>query len=316
MTNAGSANHQTPLPNDPLWPRAAQLFSPAALLQGGSPVDVALLGVPAHLTSITSTNAHTTPDAIRQALLRYSTWSWEHRLDLGALTAADFGNIDEPDAGSADGTFDGEARTVAAVSQLRTRAGLVIALGGDNSVTFATAMGALGSNLETAGLITFDAHHDLRDGVNNGSPVRRLIEAGLNPKRIVQIGIADFSNSPEYAMRALELGITVIPRSELRTKSPQEVMKQAHAIAGSGGGDIHVDIDVDVCDRAVVPACPAAAPGGISADELRQFAYLAASNPKVVSIDITEIDASIDAQDGRTVRLAALLILEALAGRF
>ena len=312
MTNAANSA----LANDPLWPRAAALFQPASITQLSESIDVALLGVPAHLTSISSTNAHTTPDAIRQALLRYSTWSWEHRLDLGALNTADFGDIYEPDSGSATGTFEGESRTVVAVDKLRKHAGLVIALGGDNSVTYATAMGALGDDLESAGLITFDAHHDLRDGVSNGSPVRRLIEAGLNPNRIVQIGIADYSNSPEYAVRALELGITVIPRSELRGKSPQEVMKQAHAIAGAGGGSIHVDIDVDVCDRAFVPACPAAAPGGISADELRQFAYLAGANPKVVSMDITEIDASIDSVDGRTVRLAALLILEAMAGRF
>ena len=312
MTNAANSA----LANDPLWPRAATLFQPASITDLSNSIDVALLGVPAHLTSISSTNAHTTPDAIRQALLRYSTWSWEHRLDLGALNTADFGDIYEPDSGSATGTFEGESRTVVAVDKLRKHAGLVIALGGDNSVTYATAMGALGDDLESAGLITFDAHHDLRDGVSNGSPVRRLIEAGLNPNRIVQIGIADYSNSPEYAVRALELGITVIPRSELRGKSPQEVMKQAHAIAGAGGGSIHVDIDVDVCDRAFVPACPAAAPGGISADELRQFAYLAGANPKVVSMDITEIDASIDSVDGRTVRLAALLILEAMAGRF
>ena len=34
--------------------------------------------------------------------------------------------------------------------------------------------------LANAGLITLDAHHDLRDGRSNGSPVRRLIEMGLN----------------------------------------------------------------------------------------------------------------------------------------
>jgi formiminoglutamase len=77
---------------------------------------------------------------------------------------------------------------------------------------------------------------------------------------------------------------------------------------------VHVDFDVDVCDRAVVPGCPAAAPGGISADELRQFAYLAGWSKLVKSIDITEVDATADAPDGRTVRLAALLLLEAAAG--
>lgn len=91
-------------------------------------------------------------------------------------------------------------------------------------------------------------------------------------------------------------------------------MSAALAIAGAGGGPIHVDLDVDVCDRAVVPACPAAAPGGISADELRQAAFLAGADPRVSSLDITEVDATIDAPDARTVRLAALLVLETAAG--
>lgn len=305
-----AAGNQSSLPVDPLWPRAAHLLREASLADTNSKWDAAILGIPAHLTSISATNANTTPAAIRNALLRYSTWSWEHRLDLGALAIGDFGDIQDPDSPA------GEDRTASAVAQLRQQAGLVVGLGGDNSVTYAMAMGAFGADLANAGLITFDAHHDLRDGISNGSPVRRLIEAGLDPKRIVQVGIADYSNSPEYAMRALELGITVIPRSELRHKSPQEIMRQALAIAGSSGGPIHVDIDVDVCDRSVVPACPAAAPGGISADELREFAYLAGCSPQVKSVDITEIDASADSADGRTIRLAALLILETLAGRF
>ena len=38
------------------------------------------------------------------------------------------------------------------------------------------------------------------------------------------------------------------------------------------------------------------------------------ADPRVSAIDITEIDATADAPDGRTVRLAALLVLEAAAG--
>jgi formiminoglutamase len=312
MTNetATSGTAAQALPNDPRWPRAQTLLKPIAdaLAATDGPLDAAILGIPAHLTSISPTNAHTTPAAIREALLRYSTWSWQHRLDLAALNVGDAGDIIDPDGEA------GEARTIEAVAGLREQAGLVIGLGGDNSVTYAMGVGSL--DLATSGLITFDAHHDIRDGINNGSPVKRLIAAGLDPRRIVQIGIADYSNSPEYAMEALDLGITVIPRSELRNREASDVIRQALAIAGSGGGSIHVDIDVDVCDRSVVPACPAAAPGGISADQLREFAYLVANDKRVVSIDLTEIDASIDAPDGRTVRLAALLILEILAGRF
>ena len=288
------------LKEDAAWPRAGAWFKADA----GAKADLALLGVPANLTSISATGANATPDAIRQALLRYSLQSSLGSIE--SISAIDAGNIEDPD--------HNEAVTIAKVAELTTRTELVVALGGDNSVTYATALGAFGADLETAGLITFDAHHDIRHGVSNGSPVRRLIEAGLNPQRIVQIGINDFSNSPAYANEAAELGIHVIHRDELETRALADVMAEAFGVVGSGGGPIHVDIDVDVCDRAFVPACPAAAPGGITAHQLRKLARLAAAHPRVKSIDVTEIDATADSADGRTVRLGALLVLEAAAG--
>lgn len=308
------------LSSDPLWPRAGGWPSPAEL-PTGSRIDVALVGVPASQTSLSATNAHETPDAIRSALYRYSPAVMQDRklpekgvrtdagiINLEDLTVADFGNVTDPDSPA------GEARTIALMADAAKASELVIALGGDNSATVAAALGAWGSDLETAGLITVDAHYDLRDGVSNGSPVRRLVEAGLNPERIVQIGIQDFANSVAYARRAQELGITVIHRDELARRPIAEVMAEALAIAGAAGGPIHVDLDVDVCDRSVAPACPASVPGGISAYELRQVARIAGSHRQVRSLDLTEIDATIDAADGRTVRLAALCVLDAVAG--
>jgi formiminoglutamase len=277
------------------------------LQSNSSNADISVFGVPAHNTSISKTGAHKTPAAIRKALLRYSTYNATRRLDIATLKVSDLGDVKSPDS------IEGEQRT-SAMASVAAKSRLAVALGGDNSITFAVARGVFGTDLSNAGLITLDAHHDLRDGISNGSPVRRLIEAGLNPKRIVQIGIADFSNSPAYAQRAQELGIRVIARSELRRRSVEDIWAEAISIAGAGSAGVHVDFDVDVCDRAVVPGCPAAAPGGISADELRQFAYLAGWSKLVKSIDITEVDATADAPDGRTVRLAALLLLEAAAG--
>jgi formiminoglutamase len=294
----------TTLPNDPRWPRAGHLFSSA----DESAADLTLIGVPAWRTSISATGAHATPAAVRAALLRYSTYSAEHGVDLATMRLVDAGDIEEPDGPA------GEKRVMTRLAHAQPNLGFLIALGGDNSITYSVALGVWGEKISQAGLITLDAHHDLRDGETNGSPVRRLIEAGLAGARVVQIGIADYSNSPEYAARARDLGITVITRASLRTRSMADVISTALAIAGAGGGPIHVDLDVDVCDRSVVPACPAAAPGGISADELRQAAFLVAADPRVSSLDITEVDATIDAPDARTVRLAALLVLEAAAG--
>jgi formiminoglutamase len=307
------------LSHDPLWPRAGEWpaldeLEPAP--ETGAPVDLALLGVPAWRTSLSPTNAHTTPTAIREALRRYSPALMPDRSrpegieprDLGALRFADAGDIDEPDGP------DGEARTRNRVARALAGARTLVALGGDNSVTVATALGAWGDDLRTAGLVTIDAHYDLRDGVSNGSPVRRLIEQGLDPARIVQVGIADFANSAGYARRAADLGITVIHRDELHGRRPADVMAEALEVAGAAGGPVHLDVDVDACDRSVAPACPASVPGGLAAWELRALVRAAASDARVRSADLVEIDATTDAADGRTVRLAALCVLEFAAG--
>ncbi|MBB3158856.1 formiminoglutamase [Microbacterium proteolyticum] len=339
---------------DPLWPRAGDWPAPT---REEAP-DAVLLGIPAWRTSLSPTGAGETPAAVREALRRYSpTIMGPPPVDLNAvLRIADAGDVAEPDG------REGEARVRAAVAELAS-ARLLIALGGDNSATYAVAQGR-----RARGLVTLDAHFDLRDGESNGSPVRRLLAEGLDPRRVVQIGIADFANSAAYARRALDAGITVITLDEVRRRGIEAVVTDALRIASGGdsphdagapdagpgvartdadaeeyldtpgrtvrGGDagtdiaapaptqarpaepggIHLDIDVDVCDRSVAPGCPASVPGGLAAWELRALVRGIARDPRVTSADIVEVDATADAADARTVRLAALCVLELLAG--
>lgn len=345
------------LPVDPLWPRAGDWPAPAS----DQTPDAVLLGVPAWRTSLSPTGAGETPAAVRAALRRYSpTLMGPPPADLtAALRIADAGDVDEPDG------REGEARVRAAVDAL-SDVPLLIALGGDNSATYAVAQGR-----RARGLITLDAHFDLRDGESNGSPVRRLVADGLDPRRVVQIGIADFANSAAYARRAADAGITVITLDEVRRRGidavtaealrvaagahpaatsdrlPAEPEDAAETVSASDGppraasdpatdaerapasesgaatdapldgihpGGIHLDIDVDVCDRSVAPGCPASVPGGLAAWELRALVRGLARDPGITSADIVEVDATADAADARTVRLAALCVLELLAG--
>lgn len=294
----------SPLSSDPLWPRAGDWPTEVA-----GPIDLALVGIPTWRTSLSPTSAHATPAAVRAALRRFAPFaaSLDGR-NLDDLVFSDFGDAVEPDGP------DGEPLAKALMADAARRAVVTVALGGDNAATVPAALGAWGSDLPRAGLVTLDAHHDLRDGISNGSPVRRLVEAGLDGRRIVQVGISDFANSRAYTDRARDLGITVIPRSVLHSRPIADVLAEAFDIAGAEGGPIHVDLDVDVCDRAVAPACPASVPGGIAAHELRAAARAAGADRRVRSVDITEIDALVDAPDGRTVRLAALCVLEVAAG--
>ena len=288
------------LSSDPNWPRANTLLTSTIS-------ELAIIGVPASATALSPTSAHLTPAAIREALAKYSTYAGSTDTELQESGITDLGDIESPDHEA------GETRVASAVAGLLNKHKILLALGGDNSITYSVAAGIF-PDLSKVGLITFDAHHDLRDGNSNGSPIWRLIEAGLPGENIVQIGLSDFANSGPYAKRAKDAGITTIHRAELRERKMSDVVAQALEIAGANGREIYVDIDVDVCDRSVAPACPASVPGGISADELRQAANLVARDARVRAIDITEIDAASDTADGRTVRLAALLVLEIAAG--
>lgn len=318
----------TALPHDPLWPRAGDwpAWTP------GARADAVIVGIPTWRTALSPGQAHTTPAAIRDALRYYSADALlrvpsvdrslvaddsrgsgnERPIDASQrgterLVVLDAGDVPEPDG-------PGEEAATARVAELAATASLVIVLGGDNAATVPAALGAWGARSAMAGLVTLDAHHDLRDGTSNGSPVRRLLEAGLAGARVSQLGIEPLANSAAYRARADEHGITVVTRAELARTPIEAAMTAALDRAASGGGPVHVDLDLDVCDRSVAPGCPASVPGGLSALELRTAARHAGAHPAVTSLDLTELDAARDTADQRTVRLAALCVLEALAG--
>lgn len=296
------------MPDDPLWPRAGGWPAP----RDDERYDAVIVGIPTHQTSLSPTHAHTTPDAVRDLLPRYSLSFVQDSIsealsirDLSTMRIADAGNIDSPDTHPDD--------AITRLRALAAQAGVLIGIGGDNSATALIGEASLGADWARAGLITLDAHFDIRDGHSNGSPVRELLAAGLRGSAVAQLGIADFANSAAYAKRVRDAGITVIGRDALHGPGLDRAAENAVRVAGSGGGPIHLDIDVDVCDRSVAPATPASIPGGLAAWELRRLVRRIVVDPRVVSVDITEIDATRDSEDQRTLRLAAVLVLDIVA---
>jgi formiminoglutamase len=293
--------------SDHRWPSAGEWLAAGP---GARAVDLAVIGIPTFATSVPKTGAHATPAAVRRALDQLSTWSASRGVDLADRIAPwDRGDVDDPDV-----IVEGEWRVRTAAETAATKSRLTVIIGGDNSLTYPAMAGVFGDDLGRAGLVTVDAHHDLREGRGNGAPVRELIAAGVPGEQIVQVGIADWANSRSYATEAHARGVTVIGRGQVAERGAAECMREALDLAGAGKAGIYVDLDLDACDRSVAPACPASLPGGLSVPELLTAAYVAGADPRVRAVDITEVDATQDAEDGRTVRLAALCLLEIAAG--
>lgn len=232
-------------------------------------------------------------------------------VDFGDLPVRDLGNwpVSEIDPVPLIGDLTRRA------SEL-TEADLTVFIGGDNAITRPLAASA-GPDPGKVGLITFDAHHDVRaleNGPSNGNPIRGLVEEhGLLGRNVVQIGIQSFSNSAMYRRYADELGITTVTVEQLTQIGMKAAVDVALAQLSSTCDVIYVDVDLDVLDRVHAPGCPGSRPGGLGIRELAHGVLRCASHPFVRAMDFVEFDPSLD-RDHQTADVMAHLILSAAAG--
>src|SRR6478672_10700817 len=136
------------------WPNLSDLVS-----SQHPDAPVALLGVPLAAGSVTPG--------------RYDV---ETGRELGTRVA-DRGDVEIGDRTIEDAT----PLIIEAVASAAEAHALTLLIGGNNAVTRPALLG-LGSELGNVGLITLDAHFDMRDldsGLGNGNPVRALLRDGL-----------------------------------------------------------------------------------------------------------------------------------------
>jgi arginase family enzyme len=125
---------------------------------------------------------------------------------------------------------------------------------------------------------------------------------------VIQIGIQPFTNSAAYARVAREEGITVVTADEVYLRGIGLVVNHALASLGERADAIYVNLDVDVLDRAFAPACPGSRPGGLQPWMLRQAARLCGQHPRVLIMDIVEIDPTKDVADATSLAAASFLL--------
>jgi arginase family enzyme len=272
---------------------------------------VAVIGAPLGERSLTPGRCDLAPKLVRATLPRMSVYDLETGTDLSRLRIHDAGDLMLKIASPED-AFE---PIRAAVAEQAARRELTILLGGNNAVTRPGVHG-LDPSFERVGLLTLDAHFDLRDtdcGLNNGNPVQALLEDGLDGRRISQAGLAPFANTRKAHEKAQRARISVRTLSECRERGLADIVAEELAHLAAACEAIYVDFDIDVIDRTEAPGAPGARPGGVRAHDFFEAARLIGAYPKVRAVDLVEFDPSLDVAD-LSALVAARWFVELLAG--
>src|SRR5690606_3720013 len=179
----------------------------------------------------------------------------------------------------------------------------VILLGGDHS----TPLGyyeALGTAYANFGILHFDAHMDLREAYEGFtySHASIMYNATRLPQvsKLVQVGIRDFCEQELKEVQSSE-DIKVFTDADLKKgqfegKTWQE---QVDRIIGVLPQYVAVSFDIDVLQEWYCPNTGTPVPGGLSYEQaVYALNRLAASEKKIIGIDLVEVAPGEDEWDG------------------
>ena len=290
------------------WPNLSDLLV-SADAPSASDAAVGLVGAPLAAGSVTPGGCDEAPARLRAVLRRIGRYDLETGRELTS-EIADHGDVDI--AGMSIEQATAPIREACAASVARHQ--LTLLVGGNNAVT-RPGVQAFGLPLRQVGLITLDAHFDLRDtadGLGNGNPVRALREDGLPGRNIAQVGLAPFANSAAMHRDAIDGGHLVVSIGEVRARGIEAAITRALGHVAHCDA-LLIDCDIDVIDRGQFPGAPGSRPGGMAVHDFFAAVRRLAACPKVGIIDLTEWDPPLDDSD-LSALTAGRWVAECLAG--
>jgi agmatinase len=202
-------------------------------------------------------------------------------------------------------------RITTATRRISERGALLVAVGGDHSVSFPVGRGVAEVH-ETVDVVHIDAHADFADAIygsrfQHGSQLRRLFELPT-VDRITALGLRSVDREQYEDLR--RLGVDFASTATLLDEGPAAVVERLVR----PNRNLYVSIDIDVLDAALVPATTLPEPGGLAYRQLRALLEAIARRGKVVGFDIVETSAA--QPDLATPMTTAWLIVHFLTAIF
>jgi agmatinase len=184
-----------------------------------------------------------------------------------------------------------------------------VTIGGEHTITLGVAKG-LGNKAQKTGIVSFDAHFDLRNEFSglklSHTTFMRRINEEVKPARIIEVGTrAVCKEELDYAKKA---GIEFFPARQIREEGTGKIVeKLKEKLAGCKS--LYLSIDMDVLDPAYVPAVQNPEPEGLETSTLLDI-VCAISDKRVIGFDVVEVAPIYDT--GVTAVHAAKIIFEVL----
>ncbi len=184
---------------------------------------------------------------------------------------------------------------VAPIEGLIEKGALVIALGGDHSLSYGTIK-AHANAYPNLSVLHFDAHPDLHDEYDgnpysHACPFARVMEQNL-AVRLIQVGIRTLT--PHQQEQAAKFGVEIIQMKEWLPSLKLKIE-----------GPVFISFDIDVLDPAFAPGISHHEPGGMTTRDAIDFINNQAMN--LVGADIMEYNPDRDMNNVTGMVCAKLL---------
>lgn len=261
----------------------------------------AILGVPLDVTSTYRTGARFAPLAIREASLNIETYSFRSGIDVEVLKIHDLGDLHV--SGEVEETI---RRLEMVAGELLATRKIPVFIGGEHTITLGV-MRAIG---ESAAIISFDAHLDLRNEymglTTSHTTFMRRIHEQVRPIQIIEIGTrAVCTEELEYAEKS---GIHFIANHQLLNDGVEKTLRTIRKLLADCK-QIHVTADMDVLDPAFAPGVQNPEPDGLTMSTFLNL-LCGLCDQRVVALDLVEAAPNYD--NGTTAICAAKTLFEAL----
>jgi len=202
-----------------------------------------------------------------------------------------------------------------------------LVIGGDHSIAMGTVSGIsayLAEAGQSMGLLWFDAHGDMNlpetspSGNIHGMPLAHLLGYGdpqlssilgvhpaVKPENVVLIGIRDIDRLEREFIE--QSGITAFTMRDIDQLGMGEVSRRALKVVNANTAGFHVSFDLDGCDPEVIPGSGTLVPGGVSFREAHLLMEDFASDGRMLSLEVVELNPFLDQANVSAERAVSLI---------